>query len=92
MPVVVSQNIVNGVDQNTAKRLHTIVDDLKWRGKIDNQTDLAAKMGYSPQHVSKIINGKAAASTNFCVKLCKMFPSYSLQWIRLGVGNMRKWV
>lgn len=89
MPIVVYQNIVNGVEQNTAKRLYKIVDDLKWRGKINNQTELAVKMGYSRQHLSKIINGKAA-STNFCIKLCKIFPSYSLQWIRLGIGNMQK--
>lgn len=73
-------------------RLKQAYHHLKGAGLIDDQKDLADKMGYSRTSISKALNGYEDYLTeSFVIKLHQTFSNvFSKEWLLTGEGDMLK--
>lgn len=73
-------------------RLKQAYHHLKGAGLINDQKDLADKMGYSRTSISKALNGYEDYLTeSFVMKLQQTFSNvFSKEWLLTGDGNMLK--
>lgn len=69
------------LDDDEAKKLKGLLTEIM--KKYDRQEDLAAKLGYSQQHLSNVLNGKHRGSPDLARQVCtelgepleRLFPS-----------------
>lgn len=72
-----------------SKRLRKAADYLKRQGIVQNDTDLAKQLDYSPTNLSMAINGVRTPSWQFLLDFCDRY-NVSFDWLRTGAGTMFK--
>ncbi|MBQ9658533.1 MAG: helix-turn-helix transcriptional regulator [Clostridia bacterium] len=72
------------------ERLNKVIKWLIFSDFVENDKDLADKLGYNKTYLSQIFNGKVALSDNFIEKLIDLDPNINKVWIKTGTGNMLK--
>lgn len=70
------------------QRVKKIISWLVFSKKINNNKDLAQKMGYTESSLSQIINEKVPLSNRFIKKLSIVDEEINLNWLLTGEGSM----
>ncbi|WP_297243577.1 helix-turn-helix domain-containing protein [uncultured Flavonifractor sp.] len=64
------------IDQNRGKRLKTLIKD-----KNMTQRAFAEMIGYTPEHISSVINGRKQLTRGVAEVICRKFPDVSKAWL-----------
>lgn len=61
---------------------------LKFNGHVNNDREIAEKLGYTKSSLSQILNGKVPLSEKFINNVSISFPELNSEWLKTGEGEM----
>lgn len=70
------------------ERIKKVINWLVFKGVVDGQNDLAARLGYSKSYMSQSLNGHENLSPKFVEKVCSFDSNLNFVWVLSGEGNM----
>ena len=70
-------------------RLKRVIEDLRYKQIVKNQTEVADKLGYTKTYLSRLLNGHETITRSVAEKMETMF-SVDADWLLSGEGQMFK--
>lgn len=78
---------MTGSEMSKNQRFAEVIDELKKRGEIYNQTDLSNKLHKSKAYISQCLNGKRSITDRFINDLVSVFSLVNKDYITKGDGS-----
>ncbi|MBD5131908.1 MAG: helix-turn-helix transcriptional regulator [Clostridiales bacterium] len=70
------------------KRVKQVIKRLVADGLVENQKDLASKLGYTEASLSHLMSGYRPINDKFLGKLLSIAPNLNTEWLKSGEGEM----
>ena len=72
---------------SSQERFKELVDELSRRGIVNNQKELAEKIGYNHSYFSHLVN-KRIPTNEMCAKLQELIPDLNTEYLQSGYGSL----